>query len=76
MNYDLTTKEGMDNAVSWTNYTLDLIKDGGVWAIPRSGTVVRISHKDKVAYISNDHEPDVIRVLEAAGWVVKQEEDK
>lgn len=74
MNYDLNTEEGMKNSVAWTMRTLDSIKDGGAWGIPRSGTVVRVSHKDKTAYISDGNEPDVVRVLEAAGWTVKIEE--
>ena len=74
MNYDISTEEGMRNSVLWTEKTLSLIKDGGAWAIPRSGTTVRVSHKDKVAYISNSNEPDVVCVLEAAGWTVKKEE--
>lgn len=74
MNYDLNTDEGMTNAIAWTMHTLDSIKDGGAWAIPRSGTIVRVSHKDRVAYISNGNEPSVMRVLEAAGWTVKREE--
>lgn len=73
MNYDLNTEEGMLNSIAWTMHTLNSIKDGGAWAIPRSGTVVRVSHKDKIAYVSNDTEPDVVCVLEAAGWTVKKE---
>ena len=48
MNYNLDTDEGMANAVQWTTEHFAKLKDGGVWIVPRSGTLVRVNHTDKV----------------------------
>lgn len=72
MNYDIDTEEGMNNAVRWTQATLDNIKDGGKWVIPRSGTIVTIDHANKTAHILAGYlpEPDTERVIKAMGWEV------
>lgn len=70
--YDLDTKEGMNNAVIWTRNMFSLIKDGGTWMVPRSMTMVRINHTDKVATLIVGFAPDpsLKRVIEAMGWTV------
>jgi hypothetical protein len=72
MNYDITTGEGMSNAVRWTQATFDAIKNGGKWAVPRSGTLITIEHEHKTAYIQRGHTPDegIEQVIEAMGWTV------
>lgn len=72
MNYDIDTEEGMKNAVRWTQTTLDNIKDGGKWVIPRSATVVTVDHVNRKVYILAGHtpEPDTERVIKAMGWEV------
>lgn len=72
MNYDINTEEGMNNAVKWTQATFDMIRTGGNWAIPRSGTIVTVDHTTKTAYIIKGRapEPDTERVIKAMGWEV------
>ena len=72
MNYDLDTKAGMNNAIKWTQQMFDAIKDGGAWAVPRSGTIVSINKADKLATITVGFAPDpsLKRVIEAMGWTV------
>ena len=72
MNYDINTKEGMANAVKWTAATFDTIKDGGVWMVPRSMTMVRINKKERIATLVVGFAPDpsIRRVIEAMGWTV------
>ena len=73
MNFDLDTKEGMKNAVAWTENMFSLINEGGAWAIPRSGTIVRVSHKDKTVSITDGLYPEhcLRRVIKATGWKIK-----
>jgi hypothetical protein len=75
MNYDLDTKEGMNHAVRWTRTMFDTIKDGGAWMVPRSMTMVRINHNDKVATLITGVAPDpsIKRVIEAMGWTVVEQ---
>lgn len=70
--YDLDTVEGMNNAVTWTRRLFDTVKDGGAWVVPRSMTMVRISHTDKTATLVVGFAPDpsLRRVIEAMGWTV------
>lgn len=74
MNWNLETEEGIKNSIDWTNQTLAVVKEGGAWIIPRSGMIVRVSHKDKTAHITGHYEPVVARILEAAGWAVTREQ--
>ena len=70
--YDLDTTEGMNNAVTWTRQLFSTVKDGGTWMVPRSMTMVRINHTDKVATLIVGFAPDpsLRRVIEAMGWTV------
>jgi hypothetical protein len=70
--YDLDTKQGMNNAVTWTRNMFSLIRDGGTWMVPRSMTIVRINHTDKIATLIVGFAPDpsLKRVIEAMGWTV------
>lgn len=73
--YDLDTKDGMNNAITWTRNLFDTIKDGGAWMVPRSMTMVRVNHTDKVATIIVGLVPDpsLRRVIEAMGWTVVEQ---
>ena len=75
MNYDLDTTEGMHNAVEWTRKMFDTVNDGGVWGVPRSGTLIHINKTDKIATIKVGFAPDpsLRRVIEAMGWTVVQQ---
>lgn len=72
MNYDLDTKQGMRNAVTWTQQLFDAMSDNASWAVPRSGTIIRINKKEKLATITGGYLPDpsLRRVIEAMGWTV------
>ena len=71
MNFDLDTKEGMANAVLWTQNIVDTIKDGGSWIVPRSGTVVFVNKTNRVATIySLIPDTAIPRVFKAMGWEV------
>ena len=74
MNYNLDTDEGMANAVQWTTEHFAKLKDGGVWIVPRSGTLVRVNHTDKTATLHTGAMPDpsIKRVIKAMGWTVKE----
>lgn len=76
MNID--TKEGMAAAVAWTNHALGLLKEGGVWVVPRSGTTVLVvSHTPKQALVTSRlPDPVIQRVLRAAGWEVNHQSVK
>lgn len=73
--YDLDTKEGMNNAITWTRQLFSTVKDGGTWMVPRSMTMVRINHTDKVATLIVGFAPDpsLRRVIEAMGWTVVEQ---
>lgn len=73
--YDLDTKDGMNNAVTWTRNMFETIKDGGAWMVPRSMTMVCVNHTDKVATIIVGLVPDpsLRRVIEAMGWTVVEQ---
>jgi len=72
MNYDLDTTQGMNNAIKWTQMMFDTLNDGGVWCVPRSGSIVRVNKKDKTATITVGFAPDpsLKRVIKAMGWTV------
>ena len=72
MNYDLDTKEGMNNAIKWTQMMFDNLRDNASWGVPRSGTIIRINKKEKTATILGGFLPDpsLKRVLTAMGWTV------
>jgi len=72
MNYDVDTSDGMKNAVRWTEGMIGQIKEGGFWLIPRSGTVVRVSHKSKTVSIMTGMYPEASlrRVIKAMGWTI------
>ena len=72
MNYDLDTEEGMANAVQWTREHFAKLKDGGMWAIPRSGTFAAVHHSAKTVTLLMGYKPDpsIARVIKAMGWTV------
>jgi hypothetical protein len=71
MNYDLDTEEGMQNAKEWTRRTLSHIKQGGTWAVPRSGAMIKVDHENKTAYVIDGlEEVGIERVLHELDWHV------
>jgi hypothetical protein len=71
MNYDLNSKEGMANAKRWTLATLSMVRDGGVWAVPRTASVYVVDHKAKTLTRSGmKPDPSINKVAAAIGWRV------
>lgn len=70
---NIETEKGFRQATAWTRRQLDLLCDGGVWAIPRSFSAVRVvSHKRLEAEITGmSREPHVVAVMRALGWQCK-----
>lgn len=70
---NLNTKEGMDAAVVWQQNLIDTIGDGGVWAVPRSGTLVTFYKCHNVAVVEGLlPEPSIERVLIHMGWTIRR----
>ncbi len=73
MNYDINTTQGMVQAIQWTKNLLATLNDGGVWIVPRSGTMVRVDKKTQTATLTGVlPDPSITRVLTAMGWKVVQ----
>jgi hypothetical protein len=72
MNYDLNTVGGMNRAVEWTRALFERLNDGGVWLVPRSGTVVRVFKSERRVIITNGPVPDaaIADVIKSMGWTV------
>ena len=70
MNYDLDTKEGMTNAIKWTTNAMALLRNGGTWIVPRSGTVVTKLDDSHCRVREFVPDPSIKRVLIAAGYTV------
>lgn len=70
--WDLNTAEGMENAIAWQLKLFSTLADGGKWVVPRSGTIYTIHHAKKtvVRRLGFAPEPDIERVIRAAGWTV------
>jgi hypothetical protein len=63
------------STLDWCQQVVDMLKDGGVWAIPRSGVVFRIDKTARtLTLVSGDaDDPDVAetgRVFSCIGWEV------
>ena len=76
MNYDLNTVGGMNRAVEWTRNLFESLKDGGVWVVPRSMTILRIYKSERRVLLAQGIEPDpsIARVIKAMGWTVTEKE--
>jgi len=71
MNWNISTEEGMANAVAWTENLVSAMADKSVWGIPRSGTVVHIDKPAKTVTIQSVlPDPAVPKVFKAMGWTV------
>ena len=74
MNYDLDTKDGMDNAIAWTTQLFNNAKHGAKWFVPRSQMLVTIYPKYKAVEIyegfMSDTDASIERVIKAMGWNV------
>jgi hypothetical protein len=75
-NYDLATREGLENSKLWLSNALAILSDNAIWGIPRSNTVVRIDKVKKLATVTYQDSPDISieLVFEALGWTVEYED--
>ena len=69
---DINTSEGMKDAITWTENLFKMVKDGGMWAVPRSTTIYQIDKTRKIATVIHQRRPDssIDAVLKAMGWEV------
>lgn len=69
---DITRPQGMAEAKAWTQKLIDNINDGGVWMVPRSGTIIKFDKVNKKALITHQLMPDISieMILEALGWEI------
>ena len=69
---DITRPQGMAEAKAWTQNLIDNIKDGGVWLVPRSGTIIKFDKVNKKALVTHQLMPDISieMILEALGWEI------
>lgn len=72
MNYDIKTTEGMANSVAWTERMFALLSDGAVWAVPRSGTTVKVYPSKKEVEVTRGliRDASIEKVIKAMGWTV------
>jgi hypothetical protein len=65
-----------EHILEWCRQAVRIIADGGVWGIPRSGTIFRVDHKNKQLVLimpGNDDEADynaTKHVFKFIGWTV------
>jgi len=69
---DITRPQGMAEAKAWTQKLIDNVKDGGVWMVPRSGTIIKFDKVNKKALVTHQLMPDISieMILEALGWEI------
>jgi hypothetical protein len=71
-----------EHILEWCRQTVRVIADGGVWGIPRSGTVFRVDHKNKQLILISPGEDDgadynaTKHVFKFIGWAVVKEPGK
>ena len=65
---DIDTKAGMSQAKDWLINHLAMLTDNGVWAIPRSGCLVKINKSDKTYTMHGGTDTSTQRVFEELGW--------
>lgn len=66
----ISTELAFRLASDWTASQLRRVRDGGVWVIPRTDTVIHVvSHKALQAQVLNgNREPLVIMFMQTRGW--------
>lgn len=70
-NWDISTPEGLANAVEWQTKLVAMLAPDGYWAVPRSMTVYRLNPKRRTAVkLCGLPEPDIAKVFTAMGWTV------
>jgi hypothetical protein len=67
----------MNRAVEWTRNLFETLNDGGIWVVPRSGTVVQVFKSERRVIITNGPIPDeaIKGVVEHMGWAVAEKDE-
>jgi len=75
--FDIETVGGMNRAVEWTRNLFECLTEGGVWIVPRSGTMVTVYKSERKAAIKAGATPDpsVEQVIRAMGWKVETDDN-
>jgi len=60
-----TTSRG---ARDWLRQHLAMLKDGGMWFIPRSGSIVTVHHSTKTYTMTGGADEPTRQVMAAIGW--------
>jgi hypothetical protein len=77
MNWDISTPEGMANAMAWQAAHVARVVEGGCWVVPRSFSIYQLSRANKTATkLCGLPEPDIAKVFEAMGWTVIDKEEQ
>ena len=75
MNFDISTIEGMHNSKLWMLTQLSLMREGGIWFVPRAASSYTVSHANKTLTRSGmKPDPSINKVAEAIGWTVIEKE--
>lgn len=69
-----------DHILAWCRQHLALIKDGGVWGIPRSGLIFRVDHNQRKLVLTAGSKNDddfaaTKHVFSFIGWDVITEDE-
>lgn len=69
-NYDLSTPEGLQNAVAWQQALVERMADQARWIVPRSMSVIVLDkvNKQAIRVMGMSPEPTIKRVFEEMGW--------
>ncbi len=63
----------IEEAKEWLRGHLNLIKEGGIWAIPRSTAIYQVLHQEKTLYRIMGTDESSEEVARALGWRVTGE---
>ena len=69
--WNINTPEGMEKAITWTQGLIYMLKDMGVYGVPRSGTVYQFDKKNRVVMrLTGPGDAPFETVIKAMGWVL------
>lgn len=66
----LPTEAQEKQDMAWLANLINTLKDGGTWAIPRSGTICTLNHETKTVSMSTDVEQLTEYYFKRLGWKV------
>ncbi|CAB4241138.1 hypothetical protein UFOVP228_23 [uncultured Caudovirales phage] len=71
---NIATERGFQDALKWTRHQLGMLNDGGVWVVPRSMTAIRVISRRKLEaeMIGMKREPEIVGMMRALGWQVRE----